>query len=309
MTKKTRAGPLLGALGWCFAVVLLLSGCGGPTGRLARRSDAETTLLPITGPPTTGPPPTLPVTTTRTAPSTTTPSPPKTAPPTTLPPPTTSHPLAQPPTSAPCPDALPANLASTAGATQLITVEAASYRSQVATLTAWQREGSCWEAENGPWTAFVGVNGFSDHHLEGDGTTPTGIYGIGPVMYGAAPNPGVRYPYHQFVCGDWWDEDPTSPAYNTFVHVPCGESPAFGGDSEPLWTETNAYPSLAVIDYNTDRVVPGAGSGIFLHANIGQPTTGCVSLPLAELDQVLRWLDPSDHPAVVMGPTSEITDF
>jgi L,D-peptidoglycan transpeptidase YkuD (ErfK/YbiS/YcfS/YnhG family) len=42
----------------------------------------------------------------------------------------------------------------------------------------------------------LGRNGLSDHHVEGDGTTPTGAYGLGPVIYGLAPDPGVRYPYH-----------------------------------------------------------------------------------------------------------------
>jgi L,D-peptidoglycan transpeptidase YkuD (ErfK/YbiS/YcfS/YnhG family) len=135
------------------------------------------------------------------------------------------------------------------------------------------------------------------------------MYSIGPTMYGNAPNPGVRYAYHQLVCGDWWDEDPASAEYNTFQHVPCGEAPPFGGGSEALWTETTAYPSSAVVDYNTDPVVPYAGSAIFVHADIGTPTAGCVSIPLTDLDQLIRWLDPADSPVIVMGPSAEITDF
>ena len=42
-------------------------------------------------------------------------------------------------------------------------------------------------------------------------------------IYGNEPDPGgLRYRYHRLVCGDWWDEDPYSPRYNHFVHVPCG---------------------------------------------------------------------------------------
>jgi L,D-peptidoglycan transpeptidase YkuD (ErfK/YbiS/YcfS/YnhG family) len=161
----------------------------------------------------------------------------------------------------------------------------------------------------GPWPARIGVNGFSDHHREGDGTTPTGRYGIGPVAYGNAPDPGTRLVYRQLVCGDWWDADPASPAYNTFQHVPCGQPPPFGGNSEALWTETAAYPSLAVIEYNADPTVPYAGSAIFVHADTGTATDGCVSLPLPDLDGLLRWLDPAASPTVVMAPASEIDDF
>jgi L,D-peptidoglycan transpeptidase YkuD (ErfK/YbiS/YcfS/YnhG family) len=48
-----------------------------------------------------------------------------------------------------------------------------------------------------------------------------------------------------------------------------------------------------VIAYNTNPVVPGRGSGIFLHASTGRPTLGCVSLPLPRLLTTLRWLRPS----------------
>lgn len=200
-------------------------------------------------------------------------------------------------------------MATTAGAGQLITVDDASYGSTVAALTLWQRSGGCWSAAYGPWTARVGANGVSDHHQEGDDTTPTGIYGIGPVMYGIAGNPGVRYGYHQLACGDWWDEDPASPTYNTFQHVPCGASPPFHGGSEALWTETTAYQHFAVVDYNTAPVVAGAGSGVFIHDDLGGPTAGCVSLPAPELDTLLQWLNPALSPRVVIGTDAEVRRF
>ena len=220
---------------------------------------------------------------------------------TTEPPPATAGAL--------CTPNVAGQIASTGRATQLIVVDAPQYRTTYADLSAFQRHGSCWVAVFGPWTARIGAAGFSDHRVEGDDTTPTGDYGIGSVMYGNAPSPGVSYPYRQLACGDWWDEDPHSPQYNTFQKVPCHETPPFGGDSEALWQETAAYPSFAVIDYNTSPVVPGAGSGIFIHADLGAPTTGCVSVPLGELDELLRWLDPDDAPLVVMGPDSEIEKF
>ncbi len=206
-----------------------------------------------------------------------------------------------------CADNLAQRLRTTEGAVQLITVVAANFQTSVAQVALWQRRGSCWEPAGGPWTGLIGQNGFSNHHREGDGTTPTGIYRIGASVYGNEPNPGYRGRYHRLVCGDWWDEDPTSPAYNTFQHVPCGQSPPFGGDSEPLWTETTYYPSFAVVEYNTDPVVPYAGSAIFVHADTGVPTTGCVSIPLNDLDVLLRWLDPARLPTIAMAPATELT--
>ena len=50
-----------------------------------------------------------------------------------------------------------------------------------------------------------------------------------------------------------------------------------------------------------DPVIAGRGSAIFLHDDTGRPTNGCVSLPPAELDLVLRWLDPAQGPQIVIG--------
>jgi L,D-peptidoglycan transpeptidase YkuD (ErfK/YbiS/YcfS/YnhG family) len=273
------------------AAVLVLAGCGSAIPAAAPGTTAATVTTPT--------PTTTPVTTTPTPTPTTTPS-------------TTTSTTVTPATSTtvpPCQATVASRLAWTGQATQLVVVEAPMYEGTTGSLTRWQRTGPCWTEVGSPWVAQIAWNGFSDHHHEGDDTTPTGAYRVGPVMYGTAPDPGVSYPYHQLVCGDWWDEDPASPDYNTFQHVACGTQPPFGGDSEPLWQEGNAYPSMAVIDYNTGPAIPGAGSGIFLHANIGTPTDGCVSLPVAQLDQVLDWLRPSDDPLVVLGPASEIEQF
>jgi L,D-peptidoglycan transpeptidase YkuD (ErfK/YbiS/YcfS/YnhG family) len=162
----------------------------------------------------------------------------------------------------------------------------------------------------GPWTARLGYTGLSTTKHEGDGATPAGIFGFQSTIYGNASDPGVHYPYRQLGCGDWWDEDPSSPTYNTFREVSCSDThpPFDNGSSEALWTETVAYPSFAVINYNPDRV-PGLGSAIFLHADVGGPTDGCVSLPLDELDRVLDWLQPGESPAIVIGVSGAISSF
>ncbi|HVX20482.1 MAG TPA: L,D-transpeptidase family protein [Acidimicrobiales bacterium] len=201
-------------------------------------------------------------------------------------------------------------LATTGDARQLIVVDAPSFGSTTATLTTWTRSGSGWQPALGPMPATVGYAGWQDagSRHEGDGATPIGRFGIGPTMYGTQPNPGVAFPYHQLACGDWWDEDSSSPTYNTFQQVPCGTTPPYAAASEALWTEGNAYPYMAVVDFNTPPTGP-YGSGIFLHADIGRPTEGCVSLPLADLVGVLQWLRPGTAPAIVMGPDSVVRNY
>jgi L,D-peptidoglycan transpeptidase YkuD (ErfK/YbiS/YcfS/YnhG family) len=175
-----------------------------------------------------------------------------------------------------------------------IDLVAPSRRSTAATLTV----RACGHVVLGPWRARVGRSGLSAHRHEGDGTTPLGTFAIGPVVYGLDRNPGVRLAYHRLRCGDWWDEDPASPTYNAFRHVRCGAAPPFGGASEALWRQTVAYREFAVLEYNTAPARPGLGSGIFLHDDVGAPTNGCVSLPRAELLEVLRTLRPGSRIAI-----------
>jgi L,D-peptidoglycan transpeptidase YkuD (ErfK/YbiS/YcfS/YnhG family) len=173
-------------------------------------------------------------------------------------------------------------------------------------MRLWQRDSGCWHAAGGPWSVYLGFAGVSGDHREGDGTTPVGAFALGPVIYGVAPDPGVRYPYHRLVCGDWWDEDPASAGYNTFQHVPCGTRPAFAGASEALWRSTRAYSHFLFVEYNTAPAFPGRGSAIFIHVEIGHPTNGCVSLAPARMSRLVRWLRPAASPLVVIGTAAEI---
>jgi L,D-peptidoglycan transpeptidase YkuD (ErfK/YbiS/YcfS/YnhG family) len=210
-------------------------------------------------------------------------------------------------TSAACPANLANRIKGARGASQLITIEAARYKTTAATLRLWERWRTCWVAVDGPWTVRVGRNGLADRRREGDGTTPTGIYTIGRVIYGNAANPGVRYRYRRLVCGDWWNEDPRSPTYNTFQHVRCGTRPPFRTTTPGLWQDKRAYHHFAVIEFNMRPIVPGRGSGIFLHAKTGNSTNGCVSLDLPRLIAVLKWLDPAKKPRIAIGTRASLT--
>ena len=205
-----------------------------------------------------------------------------------------------------CPATLANQLASTGSATQLVTVVTRSRHATHGALRLWSKSGECWRAVAGPWWAWVGQRGVSAGKREGDRTTPAGAFGFGRVMYGVALNPGVHYPYRRVVCGDWWVEDPRSLSYNRFRHVRCGARPPFRTTSEDLSRSPTAYRHFAVISYNSNPIVPGRGSGIFLHASTGRPTLGCVSLSLSQLVRTLRWLRPARSPLIVIGTGTEI---
>ena len=179
---------------------------------------------------------------------------------------------------------------------QLITVSAASYGATYATLTAYRRSAGHWRRVFGPWTARIGRGGFAPAGLkrEGDGRTPSGTFRFG-FFFGVLPNPGVRFRYRQSQPYDFWDDDPASPRYNEWVDQRRADP---GLSPEPM--DVSGYNYGAVIGYNTARI-PGLGSGIFLHVNIGIATAGCVTLPMGELLWVLRWLNPARSPRIRMG--------
>jgi L,D-peptidoglycan transpeptidase YkuD (ErfK/YbiS/YcfS/YnhG family) len=179
---------------------------------------------------------------------------------------------------------------------ELVTVSAASYGATQAELTAYRRVDGRWRRVFGPWTAWIGRNGMAPlgAKREGDGRTPSGTFGFG-FFFGVDPDPGVLFPYRRIHVYDFWDDDPASPRYNLWVDA---DRASPGADPEPM--DVSAYDYGAVIAYNTART-PGRGSAIFLHINIGTPTAGCVTLPVGELLEILRWLNPADSPRITMG--------
>jgi len=185
--------------------------------------------------------------------------------------------------------------------TQLITVSAPRLHTTSATLRAWRRVDGCWQSVAGPYTARVGWNGLRANRREGDGTTPIGTFAILPHMYGNGPNPGVKFRYTRLRCGDWWVEDPASPVYNTFQRIGCGVRPPFKVTTPDMSKSPHAYEFLAVVGFNANPIVPGRGSGIFLHVQVRSSTNGCVSLPRPQLVRILRWLRPSPTPQIVIG--------
>jgi L,D-peptidoglycan transpeptidase YkuD (ErfK/YbiS/YcfS/YnhG family) len=188
-----------------------------------------------------------------------------------------------------------------ASSRQLITVTATTARTTFASASLWRRSGRCWARAGGPYPARVGRNGLRADRHEGDGTTPIGTFRIGPTMYGNEPDPGVRFRYVRLRCGDWWVEDPASPSYNTFRRLPCGVRPPFRVTTPDMSKDRRAYAHLAVIEFNMHPIVPGRGSGIFLHAQTGGPTNGCVSLRRGDLVRVLRRLSPAAAPRIAIG--------
>jgi L,D-peptidoglycan transpeptidase YkuD (ErfK/YbiS/YcfS/YnhG family) len=188
-------------------------------------------------------------------------------------------------------------------ATQVISVTADHYGSVHATVRAFEKTSSGWQQVAGPWSAWIGRNGFAPpgEKREGDGRVPTGSFHFS-FFFGVTPDPGVHYRWRHAGTSDYWDDDPSSSRYNTWVdsrHHSPGASP------EPLHVSPS-YDDVAAIAYNTAHT-PYLGSAIFLHVTHHSPTSGCVALPRAHVVSLLRWLRPRDHARIIMGRTATVT--
>jgi L,D-peptidoglycan transpeptidase YkuD (ErfK/YbiS/YcfS/YnhG family) len=183
-----------------------------------------------------------------------------------------------------------------ADAQQVITVSAPSVSSTTATLQAWDKSGTTWVAHGAAIPANVGSQGITSTPSESLSATPIGSFTL-TQTFGTKANPGTTLDYFKTSAKDWWNENPSSPAYNQ--HVVQSISP--GGNSEQLSTIVPQYDYAIVINANTSPVVAGAGSGFFIHVSTGVPTAGCVSIPEADLVSLMQWLKLANKPRVLIG--------
>jgi L,D-peptidoglycan transpeptidase YkuD (ErfK/YbiS/YcfS/YnhG family) len=190
-------------------------------------------------------------------------------------------------------------LAYRGSAQQVVTVVASSPSSTTAVLTAWQKSGGRWVRALGPYPAFVGAEGIG---TAGESTshTPAGVFTL-TEAFGIQPSNGTRLPYRQVGRSDWWVSDVRSPFYNQHYSCAPGRCPFDESAGEDLGAAGPVYDHATVIDYNRNPVVPGAGSAFFLHVSAGKPTAGCVAIAGADLDAVMRWLDPAARPVITIG--------
>jgi L,D-peptidoglycan transpeptidase YkuD (ErfK/YbiS/YcfS/YnhG family) len=183
---------------------------------------------------------------------------------------------------------------------QLVTVLVPSAGSTFGVLRGWRREsGGRWASVFGPVTVRVGTDGVGAAR-KGINRTPRGTFDL-PSAFGRLPNPGTRMPYRQVGTSDWWVSDPRSLSYNTYRHCAPGTCDFNESAGENLGRAGPSYDYAVVIGYNTAPVRPGAGSAFFVHVDAGVPSQGCVEVPRSAEVDLLRWLDPAQHPRITIG--------
>lgn len=214
----------------------------------------------------------------------------------------------------------PGDISLPSGVHQLITVTSSRWSSTRATLYAWRKRSDGWHRVRGPVTVRLGWNGFVRGYKrqQGSGTTPAGKFKL-PRAFGNRADPGTRLRYRNVDANDVWPYEPQDPAtYNILQPFQSSTSHWRSDYKERLASYGRQYAYAVVIGFNlptgvhwsgqrkqwvaTDRARTGRGGGIFLHVQHTRYTAGCVAGPLSDIRALTRWLDPSLHPRIVMGP-------
>jgi L,D-peptidoglycan transpeptidase YkuD (ErfK/YbiS/YcfS/YnhG family) len=205
--------------------------------------------------------------------------------------------------------------------TQLIVAIAPTWDSMHGHLQLFERQPS------GPWAAVspaipvlfgkngvawgTGLAGQTEAGLrkkERDGRAPAGVFRIGTIYtYDAQLPPGSDYPFHQVTRADAWVDDVQNPDYNRFVTIDKPDQPPPWFEKQKMRHNDFAYRWLVEIRHNSDPPVPGEGSAIFFHIRRGvnRPTSGCTTMPEAELVRLITWLRATRHPCYALLPSAE----
>ncbi len=193
---------------------------------------------------------------------------------------------------------LPSALNHLNGPQQALIVRQINAAKPLGILEAWEQDQGHWQKID---TARVvlGRTGLAapGAKKEGDGHTPSGVYPI-TTAFGYESHADTGLNYKQATDVDFWVDDVASPQYNQWVHgTPQANS------FEHMKRPDKLYRFGAVIEYNTNPIVPGNGSAIFLHIwrAYYKPTAGCVAASERNIRRLLKWLDKNKQPVIILG--------
>ena len=121
----------------------------------------------------------------------------------------------------------------------------------------------------------IGKNGVKKQKIEGDNSTPKGIFTIGTFYYrkDRVIKPFANLKTKIIKPNIGWCNDPKKKSYNREIKIQKKIR------YEKLFRQDHKYDYLIVINYNVKKTIPGKGSAIFIHLTKNyHPTAGCIAL-------------------------------
>ena len=147
------------------------------------------------------------------------------------------------------------------------------------------------EIDDFQFRCCIGKKGLKKNKKEGDKSTPIGKFKLNRIFY--RPDR-----IKKFTCkvkkikikkNMGWCDDPISKKYNRLIKTSNKIK------HEKLYRRDNKYDILIELDYNLKKIIPFAGSAIFLHLTKNyKPTAGCIAINLNDMKILIKILDKNN---------------
>ena len=119
----------------------------------------------------------------------------------------------------------------------------------------------------------IGKNGLKKNKIEGDKSTPKGIFSLGKLYYRSdrVPKPETNLTTKNITKNIGWCDIPNNKYYNQEV------TSLRNVNKENFFRKDSKYNYLIVINYNKNKI-KNKGSAIFIHLTQDyKPTNGCIA--------------------------------
>lgn len=177
------------------------------------------------------------------------------------------------------------------GINQLVVVD--SFGTQ-ADVYLFSNSDGLWKDEDIKCGGFVGKAGVAEKNAEGDKITPKGLYSIGDAFY-THSQPSTWLNAFKITENTYWVDDPKSSMYNQKVEGEQNKD----WDSAEHMIDYNDYRYGFTINYNTNPIIAGKGSAIFMHCG-NAPTAGCIAVSENDMLRYLDKLSASKNPHILI---------
>lgn len=136
---------------------------------------------------------------------------------------------------------------------------------------------------------LFGRNGLTNNKVEGDGKTPIGQFGLG-IAFGVNEFQNYEIEYKKITETMHWVDDINSVYYNKLIDTSL-ISKDFSS-AEHIIDYPVEYEYAISVEHNTNPIISGKGSAIFLHcfSNPPKPTSGCISIKSSYMQMLLNKL-------------------
>lgn len=192
-------------------------------------------------------------------------------------------------------------------------------------LYEWDAATKTWQLKSDKIAVTLGRTGLAwakglqpqawsagESKKEGDGKAPQGIFEISS-LFGYAEKSKLSFspkmPYTQNISSLVCVDDINSAHYNQIL-----DSKNVNADwksKEDMLRKDNLYELGAVVAYNTQNVVKGDGSCVFLHIwrAVDKPTAGCTAMTAANAKAIFSQLDASKKPLLIQMTTENYEKY